>query len=67
MLSAQKGFCALCRVEEATDLDHDHTSGTIRGILCHSCNKGLGYFKDDPKIMKRAIAYIRGAKRGSES
>lgn len=40
-------------------LDHDHITGEFRGFLCHTCNIGLGKFKDDPAIMLRAIAYLK--------
>jgi len=38
--------------------DHDHTTGKFRGWLCHGCNISLGYFKDDPKLLLRAAAYL---------
>lgn len=44
------------------DHDHSHEELTgeirIRGLLCHSCNTGLGLFLDDPKVLKRAFNYI---------
>lgn len=39
-------------------LDHDHKTGEFRGWLCHDCNKALGFFKDDTKLLKSAIKYI---------
>lgn len=53
--------CAICGVEETKRyhaLDHDHKTGRLRGILCHSCNVGLGHFKDDPALLAKAIAYL---------
>jgi len=38
--------------------DHNHNNGQRRGILCHRCNLGLGYFKDNVKLLKIAIAYL---------
>ena len=49
---------------KSTHLDHCHTSGRIRGVLCASCNKGLGHFKDDPDLVKRAAHYIETADTG---
>jgi len=39
-------------------LDHDHRNGEARGWVCDSCNTGIGRFKDDVELMKRAIKYI---------
>ena len=40
-------------------LDHDHTTGHIRGWICESCNTGIGRFKDDIGILKNAINFIK--------
>lgn len=42
-------------------LDHCHATGVNRGMLCNNCNRALGYFKDDPERMERAIVYLRTA------
>ena len=39
-------------------MDHDHTTGEYRAYICHGCNVGLGYFKDDPVILQKAIDYL---------
>jgi len=39
-------------------IDHDHETGKVRGILCVNCNLGLGSFKDNPKVLKNAINYL---------
>lgn len=39
-------------------LDHSHKNGTVRGWICDSCNTGIGRFKDDVELLKRAIKYI---------
>lgn len=52
------GGCRICR-RTATCVDHCHATGAIRGGLCATCNGGLGMFKDDPKLLRRAIAYLK--------
>lgn len=64
LFKAQKGVCAICQQFETNSrvnflgIDHDHKTGEIRGLLCHNCNSALGFFKDDPKILKRAKKYL---------
>lgn len=65
----QGGACAICRespdVEGAPthhrvlQIDHDHGSGAIRGLLCNSCNRALGFLRDDPLLAESAAAYLR--------
>lgn len=61
MLEGQYRQCAICSTGIAIDtlhFDHDHATGKPRGLLCALCNKGLGHFKDDPELLKRAVAYL---------
>lgn len=58
----QGGVCKICgkyQQHENLAVDHNHKTGKVRGLLCSSCNKGLGYFKDNPIILKEAIKYLR--------
>jgi RNA polymerase-binding transcription factor DksA len=66
---SQDGLCAVCLVpfeegkrETRPCVDHCHNSGMIRGLLCHTCNSGLGMMKDNPEILRRAIAYLDSAR-----
>ena|ERR1035437_10202672 len=58
LFKRQRGLCALCRKPKVLSVDHSHSSNKLRGLLCHSCNVGLGIFKDDPVLLRRAIAYL---------
>lgn len=65
-LVKQGGGCAICgRKESLKDMpvDHCHTQGHIRGILCHFCNKGLGQFFDSPENLRKAADYIDSWKK----
>lgn len=63
MLKDQKYCCAICKktAEEeirSLNVDHCHTTGKVRGLLCSSCNKALGSFKDSKDILNSAIVYL---------
>jgi hypothetical protein len=70
MLAQQQNACAICRQETKLVVDHCHNSGKVRGLLCASCNAGLGAFDDDPVNLALAIAYLATHKpiagRGSQ-
>ena len=64
MLEDQGYSCAICGVEHeqlktGLHVDHDHSTGYIRALLCGNCNRGLGAFLDDPKIAEQAASYLR--------
>lgn len=59
LIEAQGGRCAVCHDRKAVQVDHDHTTGRVRGVLCLRCNTMLGKFRDDPAIIRRAIDYLK--------
>lgn len=58
MLAAQGGVCRICKGAPAAQVDHDHATGRLRGLLCLDCNAALGAFGDDPEVLARALAYV---------
>ncbi len=64
MLAAQLGGCAVCGASsdrnKRLSVDHCHSTGKVRGLLCHRCNISLGLFKDDAARLRRAADYIDG-------
>ena len=70
ILAAQSGCCAICGLPETLTrsdrtmklaVDHDHATNAVRGLLCADCNNGLGRFRDDPELLRRAADYLEGA------
>jgi len=59
MIQRQDGLCAVCKKRPATQVDHDHARGVVRGILCVYCNAAMGAFRDNPMILSNAIDYLR--------
>lgn len=63
LLRQQRGGCAICgdtRPDGRTlHIDHDHRTGSVRGLLCLSCNQGLGQFKESPARLAMAIEYLK--------
>lgn len=63
MLDEQGNVCKICRNEctrGRLSVDHDHTTGTVRGLLCRKCNLGLGNFQDNVQYLSRAMEYLIG-------
>ena len=69
MYQAQGGLCDICCVQMSMEgrdktgrtccVDHCHTTGNVRALLCLNCNQGLGKFLDDSEALERAAEYIR--------
>lgn len=71
MLDSQNGGCAICGITQTQvwkegwnhplEVDHDHDTGKVRGLLCSSCNVSLGRFKHDPALLRRAADYLEAS------
>lgn len=64
LFKAQDGRCKICSdhqdtLERRLDVDHNHRSGKVRGLLCIRCNRGIGLLKDDVKVLQAAIRYLQ--------
>ena len=63
MVKDQEGKCIICEkhqrdMKTSICVDHCHTTGHIRGLLCRECNTGLGLFKDNSLLLQRAAIYL---------
>lgn len=63
MLAAQSGRCAICKTVETgarnhLHVDHDHDTGTVRGLLCGRCNTGIGQLRHERNVLLAAIDYL---------
>lgn len=67
VLEWQGGGCAVCQtetnvkvggIEKLFAVDHDHSTGKIRGLLCDPCNRGIGLLKDNSRILRDAADYL---------
>jgi hypothetical protein len=73
ILERQNGVCAICgkkeekaqarkkhgeKVIDSLQVDHDHETGKIRGLLCYKCNTGIGKLMDSPDLLRKAARYI---------
>lgn len=67
LLERQNGCCAICEKPQFElmgrirylGIDHNHETGKVRGLLCDICNRGIGYFKDDFRLITKAINYLK--------
>lgn len=71
MLSDQGGKCAICGTDNplgegnttarrsfSFSVDHCHDTGKVRGLLCNTCNRGLGFFRDRVDLLQKATRYL---------
>ncbi len=70
MYEDQGGQCVICSIDvdlyapedrkaNVAHVDHCHTTGKIRALLCHQCNVGIGAFREDIEVLENAIQYIK--------
>lgn len=71
MIEEQNNRCAICNKEETRRaksksgkiarlcIDHDHTTGQVRALLCHNCNVVVGHSKEDISILEKTINYLK--------
>lgn len=64
LLAAQDNKCAICGFNKQIGdrnlgVDHDHETGRVRGLLCHSCNVGIGHLGDGAEGVARALTYLQ--------
>ncbi|HXD10564.1 MAG TPA: endonuclease VII domain-containing protein [Anaerolineales bacterium] len=64
MFSAQGGMCAICgykpvEIKERLNVDHDHATGKVRGLLCPNCNKSLGLIRDSIETALKMAEYLK--------
>jgi hypothetical protein len=69
LFKAQRGRCAICRIpngvrKRALGVDHCHSTNRVRGLLCGWCNAALGLFKEEPRVLRAALHYLRGKGTG---
>jgi len=66
MLKAQDYKCAICGNQDEVEgrklaIDHCHSTGDVRGLLCGKCNRGLGLFYDNQELLQQAIQYLKNS------
>jgi len=71
MFVKQSGVCKICGTDNPGTnkgrfaIDHNHETGKVRGLLCYSCNVGIGHLKDDPFILLSAFKYLKNEEKGN--
>lgn len=58
MHATQRGLCAICKDKLIEVVDHCHTTGAVRSLLCRPCNWLIGHAFESPEILREAASYI---------
>jgi hypothetical protein len=66
LFKQQNGCCAICEKPQSSftnrlGVDHSHKTKQIRGLLCHLCNRGIGFFQDRKDLLIKALGYLERA------
>lgn len=75
LIEQQKYQCSICKLDlvlpggimnanNTAHVDHDHSTGKVRGLLCKNCNRALGFFKDNIDILESAASYLKENSNG---
>lgn len=59
LLEKQNNKCAICPETGKLEIDHDHITGKVRGLLCGRCNRAIGLFRDNPDNTASATIYLK--------
>lgn len=55
----QGGMCAICDQDAHLHIDHDHSTGKVRALLCSNCNRAIGLLKESAEVITKAAEYVK--------
>lgn len=59
LVAAANGRCQICKTPcDKLQIEHCHASGTVRGLVCPRCNRGLAVFRDNKKLVAAAATFL---------
>jgi hypothetical protein len=58
LMESWDGLCGICRLACKPYIDHCHTTGKIRGLLCNQCNTAIGLMKENLDTLRMAVQYL---------
>lgn len=63
LIANQKGFCYICGKEDRLCIDHNHSTGKVRKLLCNRCNMVLGNVEESEVLLLKMIMYLKEHKK----
>ena len=66
LVASQNGQCAICAAVTKLCVDHCHETGKVRGLLCLTCNTGIGHLKDSIEIIRQALYYLEKGQQNED-